>query len=84
MLALKKEEAPEVFREAILYREWGYWLAGLGSYSLAIDYFKKASKLPEVEDLRSLIGHCRVLLKNAQYLDAEKLSEKCMTLGITS
>ncbi|EZA57199.1 Tetratricopeptide repeat protein [Ooceraea biroi] len=80
MLALKKEEAPEVFREAILYREWGHRLASLGSYPLAIDYFKKASKLAEVEDLRSLIGHCRALLRNAKYFKAEKLSGKCMTL----
>ncbi|XP_072767550.1 outer dynein arm-docking complex subunit 4-like [Anoplolepis gracilipes] len=78
MSALKKEEAPEVFREAILYREWGYRLVSLGRYPLAIDYFKKAAK--SVEDLRTLIGLCRTLIKHTRYFAAEKLSEKCMKI----
>ncbi|XP_024890821.1 tetratricopeptide repeat protein 25-like [Temnothorax curvispinosus] len=80
MSALKKEEAPEVFREAILYREWGYRLASLGKYLLAIDYFEKASKSAEAEDLRTLIGLYRALIKCTKYFAAEKLSEKCMKI----
>lgn len=79
MSAPKKEEAPEVFREAILYREWGYRLASLGKYPIAIDYFEKASKT--TEDLRTLIGLCRTLIKHTRYVDAEKLSEKCIKIG---
>lgn len=79
MSVSKREEAPEVFREAILYREWGYRLASLGRYPLAIDYFEKAFK--SVEDLRTLIGLCRTLIKHTRYVAAEKLSEKCMKIG---
>ncbi|XP_029172700.1 uncharacterized protein LOC114941759, partial [Nylanderia fulva] len=78
MSAPKKEEAPEVFREAILYREWGYRLASLDRYPIAIDYFEKASKT--AEDLRTLIGLCRTLIKHTRYVDAEKLSEKCLKI----
>ncbi|XP_070149781.1 outer dynein arm-docking complex subunit 4 [Polyergus mexicanus] len=78
MSVSKREEAPEIFREAILYREWGYRLASLGRYPLAIDYFEKASK--SVEDLRTLIGLCRMLIKHTRYVAAEKLSEKCMKI----
>lgn len=79
-----REEAPEVFREPILYREWGYRLASLGRYLLAIDYFEKASKSAKVEDLRTLIGLYRALIKCTKYFAAEKLSEKCMKLGTTA
>ncbi|KMQ97955.1 tetratricopeptide repeat protein 25-like protein [Lasius niger] len=78
MSASKGEEAPEVFREAILYREWGYRLASLGRYPVAIDYFEKACE--SAEDLRTLIGLCRTLIKHTRYLAAEKLSEKCMKI----
>lgn len=81
MSALKKEqEAPEVFREAILYREWGYRQSNLSKCYLAIDYFQRASKL-DAEDLRTLIGLCKALIKCMRYFAAEKLSEKCMKLG---
>lgn len=83
MSAPKKEEVPEVFREPILYREWGYRLANLRRYSLAIDYFERASKLAEAEDLRTLIGLCRALIKYTKYPAAEILSERCMTIGKT-
>lgn len=76
------EEASEIFREPILYREWGYRLASLGRYPSAIDYFEKASKLTEVEDVRTLIGLCRALIKYAKYPAAEKLSERCMKIGM--
>lgn len=78
-MSIKKEEALEVFGEPILYREWGYRLASLGRYRSAIDYFEKASK--SVEDLRTLIGLCRSLIKYTRYVAAEKLSEKCMKIG---
>lgn len=84
MSVLKREEAPEVFREAILYREWGYRLTSLGRYLSAIDYFEKASKSAEAEDLRTLIGLYRALIKCAKYFAAEKLSEKCMKIGKTA
>lgn len=79
MSVSRMEEVPEVFREAILYREWGYRLTSLGRYPLAIDYYEKASKL--TEDLRTLIGLCRVLIKYTRYVAAEKVSEKCMKIG---
>ncbi|XP_018308813.1 uncharacterized protein [Mycetomoellerius zeteki] len=79
-VALKGEEAPKVYREAILYREWGYRLTALGRYLLAIDYFEKAFKSAEVEDLRTLIGLYRALIKCTKYFAAEKLSEKCMKI----
>ncbi|XP_067205875.1 outer dynein arm-docking complex subunit 4 [Linepithema humile] len=80
MSALKREEEPpEVFREAILYREWGYRLTNLGKCSLAIDYFERASKL-DAEDFRTLIGLCRALIKCLRYFAADKLSEKYMKL----
>jgi len=79
MSVSRREEVPEVFREAILYREWGYRLASLGRYPLAIDYYEKASKL--AEDLRTLIGLCRALIKYTRYVAAEKVSEKCMKIG---
>ncbi|XP_025263407.1 tetratricopeptide repeat protein 25-like [Camponotus floridanus] len=78
MSVSRREEVPEVFREAILYREWGYRLASLGRYPLAIDYYEKASKL--TEDLRTLIGLCRALIKYTRYVAAEKVSEKCMKI----
>jgi len=77
----REEEAPEVFREAILYREWGYRLTNLGKCSLAIDYFERSSKLADAEALRTLIGFCSALIKCMRYFAAEKLSEKCMKLG---
>lgn len=80
-MALKKEEALEVFREAILYREWGYRLASLGRYLLAIDYFEKSTKSAQAEDLRTLIGLYRALIKCTKYFAAEKLTEKCMKKG---
>jgi len=76
MSAPKEEEAPEIFGEAILYREWGYRLTSLGRCLLAIDYFEKASKSAKVEDLRTLIGLYRALIKCTKYFAAEKLSEK--------
>lgn len=79
----KMEEASEVFREPILYRDWGYRLTSLGRYPLAIHYFEKASKLVEVEDLGTLIGLCRALIKYTKYAAAEKLSERCMKIGMT-
>jgi len=81
MSAPKEEEAPEIFREAILYREWGYRLTSLGRCLLAIDYFEKASKSAKAEDLRILIGLYRALIKCTKYFAAEKLSEKCMKIG---
>lgn len=85
MSALKrKEEAPEVFREAVLYREWGYRLTNLGKCSLAVDYFERASKLADAEDLKTLIGFCRALIKCMRYFAAEKLLEKCIKLGTTA
>lgn len=83
MSALKREEPPEVFREAILYREWGYRLASLRRCLLAIDYFEKASKSAATEDLRTLIGLYKALIKCTKYFAAEKLSEKCMKIGTT-
>jgi len=80
MSAPKEEEAPEIFREAILYREWGYRLTSLCRCLLAIDYFEKASKA-KAEDLRTLIGLYRALIKCTKYSAAEKLSEKCMKIG---
>ncbi|XP_018357039.1 PREDICTED: uncharacterized protein LOC108757136 [Trachymyrmex septentrionalis] len=74
-MGLKGEEAPEVYREDILYREWGYQLTARARYFLAIDYFEKSAK---VENLRTLIGLYRALRKCAKYFAAEKLSEKCM------
>lgn len=74
-------EAPVIFRESILYREWAHRLASLGRNSLAIDYFEKASKLAEIEELRTLIGHCAVLIRAAKYPAAEKLSQRCMEIG---
>lgn len=82
MSVLKREEVPEIFREAILYREWGYRLVSLGKYLLAIDYFEKASKSAEIKDLRTLIGLYRALIKSTKYFAAEKLSEKCMKIGM--
>lgn len=78
----KGEEAPEVFREAILYREWAYRLASLQKYPTAIDYFEKASELTRGEDLRSLIGLCRALINYAKYPDAGRISEKCIEIGM--
>ncbi|KAL6263796.1 hypothetical protein P5V15_003879 [Pogonomyrmex californicus] len=81
MSAPKEEEPLAVFREAILYREWGYRLANLASrYLLAIDYFEKASKSAEAEDLRTLIGLYKTLIKCTKYVEAEKLSERCMKI----
>lgn len=84
MSALKREEAPEVFREAILYREWGYRLVSLGRYLLAVDYFERASKSAAIEDLRTLMGLYKALIKCMKYFAAEKLSEKCMKIGTTA
>lgn len=81
---MKKEEAPEIFREAILYREWGYRLTSLGRYLSAIDYFEKSSKAAKVEDLRTLMGLYRALIKCTKYKEAEKLSEKCIKIGMTA
>ncbi|KAG5332863.1 TTC25 protein, partial [Acromyrmex heyeri] len=80
-MMMKEEEVPEIYREAILYREWGYQLTALGRYSSAIDYFEKASKSAKDEDLRTLIGLYRALIKCTKYFAAEKLSEKCMKIA---
>lgn len=77
-----REEAPVIFREPILYREWGHRLANLGRNSSAIDYFEKATELAGAEELRTLIGHCKVLIRDAKYPAALKLSEKCMEIGM--
>ncbi|XP_025155450.1 tetratricopeptide repeat protein 25-like [Harpegnathos saltator] len=74
------EEAPVIFREAVLYREWGHRLASLGRNTSAIDYFEKASRLAAGEELRTLIGLCRVLIRDAKYPAAAKLSERCMEI----
>ncbi|XP_070522365.1 outer dynein arm-docking complex subunit 4-like [Cardiocondyla obscurior] len=80
MSALKREEPPKIFREAIVYREWGYRLASLGRYLLAVNYFEKAYESADAEDLRTLIGLYRALIKCTKYIEAEKLSEKCMKI----
>lgn len=77
----RREEAPVIFREPVLYREWGHRLASLGRNSSAIDYFEKATKLAVTEQLRTLIGHCAVLIRDAKYHAAVKLSERCMEIG---
>ncbi|XP_012058299.1 PREDICTED: tetratricopeptide repeat protein 25-like [Atta cephalotes] len=77
-MTLKEEEPPEIYREAILYREWGYQLIALGRCFLAIDYFEKSSKSAKIENLRTLIGLYKALIKCTKYFAAEKLSEKCM------
>lgn len=80
---MKKDEVPEIFREPILYREWAHWLCTTDRYRTAINYFKKVSTLlPEVE-LKTLVGHCKALLKNVKYIEAEKIAQKCMLLGTT-
>ncbi|XP_020289530.1 uncharacterized protein LOC109857540 isoform X2 [Pseudomyrmex gracilis] len=82
MSALKmreREEAPEVFREAILYREWGHRLTSLGRYSTAVYYYEKSSNL-EAENLRTLIGLCEALMKYMRYFSARKVAEKCMEI----
>ncbi|XP_032686874.1 tetratricopeptide repeat protein 25-like isoform X2 [Odontomachus brunneus] len=76
----RREEAPVIFREPVLYREWGHRLASLGRNSSAIDYFEKAIKLAGTEQLRTLIGYCAVLIRDAKYHTAVKLSEKCMEI----
>lgn len=81
MLTPTRVEAPVIFREPILYREWGHRLASLGKNSSAIDYFEKATKLAGTEELRTLIGHCTVLIADTKYPAAEKLSERCMEIG---
>jgi len=81
-MALKEEEPPEIYREAILYREWGYQLIALGRCFLAIDYFEKSSKSAKIENLRTLIGLYKALIKCTKYFAAEKLSEKCMKTGM--
>jgi hypothetical protein len=80
MLALKKDEPPEVFRQAIVHREWGHRFFSLANYPLAVEYFKKS----KAEDLRTLLILCRALIKNAHYAEGKELSEKCVALCMTT
>jgi len=79
MLALKKDEPPEIFREAIIYREWGHRFFSLANYPLALEYLNKS----KAEDLRTQLILCKTLIKNAKYVEAKELSEKCVVLSMT-
>jgi len=75
---MKKDEPPEVFREAIIYREWGHRFFHMTNYPLAIQYLQKS----KAEDMRTLVSLCKALIKNANYDDAKHISEKCMVLSM--
>ncbi|KAK2575619.1 hypothetical protein KPH14_011323 [Odynerus spinipes] len=77
----KKDEAPEIFRETILYREWARRFTTMEKYLKAITYFRKAMKSSTGEDdVRMLLGLCQAQFNFTKYLSAAEMSEKCMKL----
>lgn len=81
MVRTKDVEGPLFFRDGIVYREWGYWLANLEKYSMAEMYFEKAIQQGQHNDLRTYLGLGKVQLNYARFIRALKTTEKCLELG---
>ncbi|KAG7203207.1 hypothetical protein KM043_010313 [Ampulex compressa] len=81
MSKVKKEEGSEFFRDIVVYREWGCWLASLERYALAIARLERAIKSAEGGDLRTLLGLYAAQTNHACYKDAAETSEKCMEIN---
>ncbi|CAL7949525.1 unnamed protein product [Xylocopa violacea] len=80
MARLGKPEEPTFFRDGIVYREWGYWLANLEQYPIAEEYFEKAIKQGQQNDLRTYLGLGKMQLDYARFNRAVKTTAKCIEI----
>lgn len=81
MVNTTNDEEPIVFQDTVLYREWGIRLTGIEEYDRAIDSFEKSKSSAESEDLRTLLGLCKALLKSTNYQQAVDVSQRCLNIG---
>ncbi|XP_043255124.1 outer dynein arm-docking complex subunit 4 [Colletes gigas] len=83
MAMLKQKEAPEFFRDWIVYREWARKLATQENYPVAEHYFEKAIQQCPHDDLRTYLGLGKTQLNYARYARAIKTIEKCISIDAT-
>lgn len=77
----RNEEVPELFRGAILYREWGYRLTTIKKLMEAVRSFEKSIELSEENNLRTLLGLARALMMFTRYRAAAENADKCLEIG---
>ncbi|KZC06271.1 PREDICTED: tetratricopeptide repeat protein 25-like [Dufourea novaeangliae] len=82
-MAWSGKEGSEFFREGIVYREWGYYLARLKKFNIAESYFEKAIKRGQDGDLRTFLGLCRTQVLYARYIRATATTENCIKIDPT-
>ncbi|XP_023288997.1 tetratricopeptide repeat protein 25 [Orussus abietinus] len=73
-------EQPEIFRAAILYREWGWRLFKLEKHADAMKMFQKSITFADTNDIRTLLGLSIVLARLTEYLEAAKVVDKLMEI----
>ncbi|XP_033216983.1 uncharacterized protein LOC117172842 [Belonocnema kinseyi] len=76
----QNEEGPELFRGAVLYREWGCRLTTIKKLTEAVGSFEKSIALSEGTNLRTLLGLTRALMMSTRYREAAENANKCLEL----